>query len=392
MQDVLAEIVDWWDAGTAFGVATVVETWRSAPRRPGAAMAVGPDGSVVGSVTGGCIEGAVYDLAREVAETGVPVIQTYGVSDDAAWGMGLTCGGTVDVFVEPVSRSTFPQLREVVDAVRAHEAIAVATLVQGNGRVPGSRIVLRPDGFGGSLGNRYLDARVVSDAKEMLTRGETATKRYDPHPAEGFAGARVFIAAYTPPPRLLVFGAIDFAGAVTRVGKALGYRVTVCDARPVFATPERFPEADEVIVDWPHRYLGATTVDDRTAICVLTHDPKFDLPLLETALRLPVAYVGAMGSRRTHESRMRGLADAGLTDAELARLSSPIGLDLKARTPEETAISIAAEMIALARGGSGRRLTETAGPIHAAQPRTDEPWRPADCPVPSADPIEQAVT
>jgi xanthine dehydrogenase accessory factor len=392
MQDVLADIVDWWDSGVTFGVATVVDTRRSAPRRPGAAMAVGPDGSVIGSVTGGCIEGAVYDLAREVVETGTPVVQTYGVSEDMAWGMGLTCGGAVDVFVEPVSRNTFPELREVVEAVRAQDPIAVATLVQGNGQLPGARLVVRPDGVGGTLGNRYLDARVASDAKEMLARGQTGSKRYEPRPAEGFAGARVFIAAYAPPPRLLVFGAIDFARAVTRIGKELGYRVTVCDARPLFATPERFPEADEVVVDWPHRFLGTTAVDDSTSICVLTHDPKFDLPLLETALRLPVAYVGAMGSRATHEARMRGLAQAGLTDAELARLSSPIGLDLKAGTPAETAISIAAEMIALARGGSGRRLTETTGPVHAAAPRADDTWRPIDCGTRLAGPFEQPVT
>jgi len=161
-----------------------------------------------------------------------------------------------------------------------------------------------------------------------------------------------------------VFGAIDFAAAVARVGKFLGYRVTVCDARPVFATPARFPEADEVIVEWPHRYLERTSVDERTAICVLTHDPKFDVPLLEVALRTPAGYIGAMGSRRTHSDRLARLREAGLTDAELARLRSPIGLDLGARTPEETAVSVAAELIQLRWGGSGQPLTATGGRIH----------------------------
>ena len=186
---------------------------------------------------------------------------------------------------------------------------------------------------------------------------------------------RVFVWAFAPKPRMLVFGAIDFAAAVARVGSFLGYHVTVCDARPVFATNSRFPEADEVVVDWPHRYLAAERdagrIDGRTVLAVLTHDPKFDVPLLEVALRLPeVAYVGAMGSRRTHEDRLERLREAGLEDKEIARLSSPIGLDLGARTPEETAISIAAEIIAGHWGGTGRPLAETAGRIHDERPVT----------------------
>jgi xanthine dehydrogenase accessory factor len=180
---------------------------------------------------------------------------------------------------------------------------------------------------------------------------------------------RVFVWAFAPKPRMLVFGAIDFAAAVARVGAFLGYHVTVCDARPVFATTSRFPEADEVVVDWPHRYLAAERdagrIDERTVLAVLTHDPKFDVPLLEVALRLPaVAYVGAMGSRRTHDDRGSRLLEAGLDEKEIALLSSPIGLDLGARTPEETAISIAAEIIAGRWGGSGERLAGTEGRIH----------------------------
>jgi xanthine dehydrogenase accessory factor len=183
----------------------------------------------------------------------------------------------------------------------------------------------------------------------------------------------VFVAAHAPRPRMLVFGAIDFAAAVAHVGSFLGYHVTVCDARPVFTTRDRFPDADDVVVAWPHRYLAeeaaAGRVDSRTVICVLTHDPKFDVPVLEAALRLPeVAFVGAMGSRRTHEDRLRRLRDAGVTETQLARLSSPIGLDLGARTPEETAVSIAAEIVALRWGGGGGRLHDLAGPIHHHHP------------------------
>ncbi|MGH8791168.1 MAG: XdhC family protein, partial [Stackebrandtia sp.] len=190
----------------------------------------------------------------------------------------------------------------------------------------------------------------------MLQRGESGRLTVGEHV--------LAVESYQPPPRLLVFGAADFAAAVVRAGKFLGYHVTVCDARPIFATRQRFPEADEVVVDWPHRHLEKTAVDSRTAICVLTHDPKFDLPLLERALRLPVGYIGAMGSRRTHDDRMRRLSEAGLTTAELERLHSPIGLDLGGRTSEETALAILAEITAARHGADGGFLSRTDAPIH----------------------------
>jgi xanthine dehydrogenase accessory factor len=214
-----------------------------------------------------------------------------------------------------------------------------------------------------------MDDAVHDDAIGLLGHGTNATLTYGPDGERRGEGMRVFVWAFAPKPRMLVFGAIDFAAAVARVGSFLGYHVTVCDARPVFATNTRFPEADEVVVEWPHRYLekqrDANEIDGRTVIAVLTHDPKFDIPLLEVALRLPeVAYVGAMGSRRTHEDREDRLREAGLTDEEIKRLSSPIGLDLGARTPEETAISIAAEIIAGRWGGSGEPLSGNEGRIH----------------------------
>ncbi len=237
----------------------------------------------------------------------------------------------------------------------------------------GRRLVVRPEDADrmptGSLGSDRADAAVADDARGLLAAGRTETLTYGPDGERRGEGLRVFVAAYAPRPRMLVFGAIDFAAAVAHVGAFLGYRVTVCDARPVFATASRFPAADEVVVDWPHRYLAAEVeagrVDGRAVVCVLTHDPKFDVPLLEVALRMPaVAYVGAMGSRRTHDDRLERLREAGITDAELERLSSPIGLDLGARTPEETAVSIAAEIVALQWGGGGQRLQETGGSIH----------------------------
>lgn len=390
MREVLPELVRRWEAGETIGMGTVVATFRSAPRPPGASMLVGPDGAAVGSVSGGCVEGAVYDLAQEVVGSGTPVLQRYGVSDDDAFAVGLTCGGILDVYVEPVSQETFPELGAVAAALDRGEPVAVATVVEhpDPSRVglraivsPGEEIVpleKHPNsaetgafrgGLSRSLGSPRIDDAVRDDALGLLASGHSATLSYGPDGERRGEGMRVFVWAFAPAPRMLVFGAIDFAAAVARMGSFLGYHVTVCDARPVFATTSRFPDADEVVVEWPHRYLEAEReagrIDQRTVVTVLTHDPKFDVPLLEQALRMPeLAYVGAMGSRRTHEDRERRLREAGLTDEEIGRLSSPIGLDLGARTPEETAVSIAAELIAQRWGGSGEPLAATSGRIH----------------------------
>ncbi len=376
MRDVLSDLLAIWRAGDTAGLGTVVATFRSAPRDPGAAMVVAPDGRVAGSVSGGCVEGAVYELASEVVATGEPVLERYGVSDEDAFAVGLTCGGILDVFVEPVSRRTFPDLDVVAADIAARRPVAVATVIGDTARVDGGRVgrrlVIRPDTTSGTLGSARADQAVTDDGRGLLAAGRTAVLEYGPDGQRRGEGLRVFVASYAPPPRMLVFGAIDFAAAVARQGAFLGYRVTVCDAREVFATASRFPTADEVIVDWPHRYLAAQAeagaIDGRTVICVLTHDPKFDVPLLEVALRLPrVGYVGAMGSERTHLDRLARLREAGLTDDELSGLSSPIGLDLGARTPEETAVSIAAEIIARRWGGHGRPLRDLHGRIHHEQ-------------------------
>jgi xanthine dehydrogenase accessory factor len=367
VRDILDLISKWWDAGETFGLATVVSTFSSAPREPGAAMAVSPAGEVVGSVSGGCVEGAVYELAGEVMASGQAVLKRYGISDDTAFSVGLTCGGLIDIYVEPVSRDSFPELGEIVAAVRAGTPLAVATVVAGPGEVSARRVIWAdPDRASqGALGSGdRLDEAVDDDARGMIAQGTTGVRRYGPDGERRLDDLSVFVQSFTPPPQMLVFGAIDFAAAVARAGKFLGYRVTVCDARPVFATASRFPDADEVVTDWPHRYLAGIDTDARTVICVLTHDPKFDVPLLEVALRRPAAYIGAMGSRRTHEDRLARLREAGLTPDELARLRSPIGLDLGARTPEETAVAIAAELIQLRWGGSGQPLTATSGRIH----------------------------
>jgi xanthine dehydrogenase accessory factor len=388
VREVLPELLQWWRDGETVGVGTVVATFQSAPRPPGASMLVGPDETAVGSVSGGCVEGAVFELGQEVVGTGTPVLQRYGISDDDAFAVGLTCGGILDVYVEKVDRQSFPELEEIAADIEAGRPVAVATVIEHpDPKWLGRRVVVRPEDEGsaisGSLGSARADDAVHDDALGLLASGTNATLTYGPDGERRGEGMRVFVWAFAPKPRMLVFGAIDFAAAVARVGSFLGYHVTVCDARPVFATHARFPEADEVVVAWPHRYLGTEVeegrVDARTVVCVLTHDPKFDVPVLEVALRLPaVAYVGAMGSRRTHEDRLARLREAGLTDVELDRLSSPIGLDLGARTPEETAISIAAEIIAGRWGGSGERLAATDGRIHQHEAVVgDAPLKPA---------------
>ncbi|MEU4083495.1 XdhC family protein [Streptomyces aureus] len=409
MRDILPALRAWYAAGSPFGLATVVAVSRSAPRDPGAAMAVGPGDEVVGSVSGGCVEGAVFELAQEVIASGEARPETFGYSDEDAFAVGLTCGGKITVLVRRVSPADDPTFGAVADSVTAGRPVTTATLVDGaaprgatlavwplpgpdsgpatpvsgiqelgvqelaapgplapaSDRRTGPPAGDDPDqGIAGSLGHAGLDRVVAADVRAGAVPGGTGLRHYGPDGERCGNAVTVFVQSFAPPPRMLVFGAVDYAAAVARVGGFLGYRVTVCDARPAFATPRRFPSGVEVVVDWPHRYLSGQTTDERTVICVLTHDPKFDVPVLEEALRRPAAYVGAMGSRRTHEDRLERLRAAGVPEPALARLRSPVGLDLGARTPEEVAVSVAAEIVALHRGGSGVPLTARTGAIH----------------------------
>ncbi|MGI5192483.1 XdhC family protein [Streptomyces sp. CA-288835] len=407
MLDIADELNRWIEQGRDFAVATVVAVGGSAPRSPGAALAVDSEGTAIGSVSGGCVEGAVYDLCVQALQDGEVVRERFGYSDEDAFAVGLTCGGVIEVLVTPVGADA-PGRKVFASALSAAaqgESVALARVVQGPVELLGRALLVRPsaatwgsprtesegearwdshrtESAGGSFegelgGHPELDRTVVHEVRALLSAGRTgtfdisaSTARWGSPRTESEGGSRrgaaltVFVESRVPPPRMIVFGAIDFAAALVRTGKFLGYHVTVCDARPVFATRVRFPEADDIVVDWPHRYLRRTETDSRTVLCVLTHDAKFDVPLLEAALRLPVAYVGAMGSRRTHDDRNRRLREVGVTERDLARLRSPIGLDLGARTPEETALAIAAEIVAVRHGGSGVPLTGSATPIH----------------------------
>lgn len=369
MRDILPSVAAWASAGVPFAMATVVQTQHSAPRPPGATMAVSATGEVRGSVSGGCVETAVHNLCTAAIATALPSQELFGASDDDVFAVGLTCGGSIKVVVVPVLPGT-PQAQILV---RLGELTASGIPVVLGASVDGQHfgeLVLVTDedaiGYGWAVD---VSEDLVQDLRAMLVSGGTATFRYDGRGCRATAAVElaahvVFAQSFVLPPHLIIFGALDFTAALARAGKLLGYKVTVCDARGVFATPARFPEADEVVVAWPHDYMAATTVGPSTAVCVLTHDPKFDIPILRLALASRAGYVGAMGSRRTHRDRVERLRAAGVVPEELSRLHSPIGLDLGGLTPEETAIAIVAEMVAVRRGGSGLPLSEMSGSIH----------------------------
>jgi len=366
MRDLLDDLDRWRRESVKVALARVVDVAGSGPREPGAAMAVDERSQVVGSVSGGCVEGAVVAEGLEVLESGEGRLVSFGYSDDDAFAVGLTCGGTVHLFVEPLTAWPEGMLDGLAAAIRAEQPVALATVIEGPGR--GAKLLVRPgEPQLGSLGDPDLDRVVDRDTRGELAAGTTGVRHYGEHGEAREGAVAVFVETFAPPPQMLIFGAVDFTGALVRVAKVLGYRVTVCDAREVFATRSRFRQADDVVVDWPDRLLGrvGASLTPRDAVCVLTHDAKFDVPALTAALATSAGYVGAMGSRRTHADRLARLREAGVDEADLARVRAPIGLDIGARTPEETAVSICAEIIADRTGRSEPLpLRRTDGPIH----------------------------
>ncbi|MGW0758584.1 XdhC family protein [Streptomyces sp. NPDC002814] len=374
MLNIADTLRQWCREARPFALATVVQVSGSAPLPVGTALAVDADGTAVGSISGGCVEAAVYELCQDVlAHGGPPARAGFGYSDDDAFAVGLTCGGEIDVLVQRVDPTAEPHLVAALEAVAAGRSCAVAHIIDGPGELLGRTLHVPAEGphdgtHDGTLGGENEDQVVVAHARALLRAGRTARIEVGGDTDTCPEKLTVLVHTHAHRPRMLIFGAVDFAAALSQAGRFLGHHVTVCDARPVFATRARFPHADEIVTDWPHRYLAATETDARTAVCVLTHDAKFDIPLLRLALALPVGYVGAMGSRRTHGHRVDLLREAGVTDTQLARLHSPIGLDLGARTPEETAISITAEIIAHANRGTGLPLSHGTGRIHQHAP------------------------
>ncbi len=365
MKELAADVARWRAAGHDIVLARVVDIDGSGPRLPGAAMAVDAEGEVSGSVSGGCVEGAVVTEALGLLDAGPGPgrVVRFGYSDDEAFAVGLTCGGTVHLFLERLD--WYAIWDAVLAEVEALRPVALATVVAGP--TAGAKLVVRPDAPPeGSLGHPDLDRVVARDALGELAAGTSGVRHYGSHGEAREDAVSVFIESFAPPPRMVIFGAVDFTAALARAAKLLGYHVTVCDARERFATARRFPMADEVIVDWPHRYLEKVgpSLGPRDAVCVLTHDHKFDVPAIGAALGTDVGYLGAMGSRRTHAERVERLREAGVDPQALARLRAPIGLDLGARTPEETAVSVCAEIIACRTGRAGAPLAATDGPIH----------------------------
>jgi xanthine dehydrogenase accessory factor len=338
MRDIAATLRAWMDEGRPFALASVVATTGSSPRPLGTALAVDGDGTAVGGVSGGCVEAAVYVRCQEVLESGTAATDSFGSTEEERFYLGITCDGSMDVLVVRVEPDD-PAIGAALDAILAGEPVSLVRAVEGPD--VGAAVAISANGFAGRLELGAIDLPAVSGAV-----------------------GRFAVEVYTPPPRLLVYGGVDFAAPIVRIAKALNFRVTVCDARPVFATPIRFPDADEVIVDWPHRHFDTIDVDAQTAVVVLTHDGKFDLPLLERALASDAGYIGALGSRATHRDRLERLREAGLGEEALARLRSPIGLDLNGRTADETALSILAEIVAVRNDARAGFLTEAEGPIH----------------------------
>lgn len=349
MRDLLDGLDRWFAEGRDVAIARVVELVGSGPRPTGSAMAVSADGSVLGSISAGCVESAVVEAALEVLATRRGRVDSYGYTDGGDLDLGTTCGGTVRIAIGPAAG---PAVHAVLaEAVRAGSPAALATVVQGPGA--GSALLVRPGARPdrvGTLGDPDLDRAVARDAVDGIAAGASRLRRY------GRRGdVAVFVESFVPPPRMVIVGAAGFAGALSQVARVLGYRVILCDAREAFATAGRFPAAHEVVVDWPHGLLAriGPGLTARDAVCVLTHEPRFDVPAIVAALGTDAGYVGAMGSRRTHRDRTRRLREAGVGEADLARLYSPIGLDLGALTPEETAVSICAEVLATRTGAIG---------------------------------------
>lgn len=365
MKELLGDLQRWHATGKRSAIARVVDVAGSSPRGPGAAMAVSDDGEIVGSVSGGCVEGAVVEAAQAAMANDEAALISFGYSDDDAFAVGLTCGGTIQLFVEPFGGDDEVH-QSLGSALRGGEAAVLATVITGPNT--GAKLFQASAGAAvGGLGDPGLDEAVTRDAAGELAAGTTRVRHYGIHGEAWREDVAVFIESFAPPAQMIIFGAVDFSAALSQVANVVGFQVMVCDARPAFATRARFPVAHEVVADWPQRYLDkvGAMLTARDAICILTHDPKFDVPAIVAALETDVGYIGVMGSRRTHRERVQRLAEAGVDSDDIDRLHSPIGLDLGARTPEETAISICAEIIATRAGRSQvQPLRTSEGPIH----------------------------
>jgi xanthine dehydrogenase accessory factor len=362
----------WLREGRRVAGATLVERIGSAPLDPGAQMLIDEQGNIEGSVTGGCVEAALVEEAGEVLAGGEARVVDYGVSDEEAAGVGLMCGGTVRVFVHELGAGALDALDAVAAARADGEPAAMATLLDGDRA--GTAISILEDRVVGTLGvTELLDRSVERDARGQLDEGVSRIRRYGAGGEVMGSELAVYIQAFSTQPRMVIFGAIDFSAEIANVASEIGYGVTICDAREPFIRSPRFSRNAEVVVDWPDRYLEGQELGPRDVVLVFTHDPKFDQPALSAALASGAGYVGALGSRRTQSRRVERLRDAGLDEESIARIHAPCGLDVGARTPSETAVSILAEVIAVRTGRTGERLRDTSGPIHPSEAGASRP-------------------
>lgn len=355
----------WLSEDKRVVAALLTEVEGSGPLRPGAMMLISDDGEIEGSITGGCVEAAVAAEAAEVLAGGPPRMRTYGISDELAGTVGLTCGGTVNVFIHELRGDARQVELRALEAIAAEREVVVATLIDGDRA--GSKLALVGGEPVGSLGGPgLLDASVRRDAAAMLAQGQTTVRRYGSDGAVLGSELPVHIRSSTAPPRMLILGAIDFSAALARLAAELGYRVTIADPRAPFVRSSRFESVAEVLVAWPQDALVGRELGPRDAILVFTHDPKLDEPALRGALATEAGYVGALGSRATTADRRRRLLEDGVSEQELARVLAPCGLDIGGGTPEEVAISVLAEIVARRNGRGGGALTGGSGSI---QPR-----------------------
>jgi xanthine dehydrogenase accessory factor len=347
VRELLPDIEAWGPDAAPFALATVVKTWGSAPRTVGAKMAVSRDGRIAGSVSGGCVEAAVIEAALEAHKDGVPRLLSFGVADDAAWKVGLSCGGTIEVFVDVPNAATLAELGSLASS--DHSA-AVALVVAGP--LAGRRLFVHADGPKRGTLTGPLAALAGSAAVAALAQGKSNRVVLDEQD--------VFVEVIRPAPTLVAVGGVHIAVVLTALARAAGYHTVVVDPRPAFADGARFPAADQVITAWPEEALGRIGLTAQTAVAILTHDPKLDDPALRAALPSPAFYVGALGSKQTQAKRRQRLLEAGLTEAQIGRLCAPIGLDLGGRSPEEIAVAVLAQIVAARNGRSEPKARESA--------------------------------
>jgi xanthine dehydrogenase accessory factor len=353
----------WLRSGRQVVSALLVEIEGSAPLENGATMLIADDGSIEGSITGGCVEAAVAEQARSIFAGHEPKLLTYGISDELAGTVGLTCGGTVRVFLHRLAGPAADVERAALEAVQAGRPAALTTRLDGPDA--GAKLAIVDGETIGSVGGpARLDLAVAADAQGMLRRGASAIRRYGADGTIPGAEVAVHVRSFAAPPRMLIFGAVDFSVALARIARELDYEVTICDPREPFIRAARFERVASTLVAWPEEAFERITLGPGDAVLVFTHDPKLDLPAVRGALKSAAGFVGALGSRRTTADRDRRLLEAGVSDEELARLHAPCGLDIGGSTPEEVAISVLAEIVASRSGRAGGELRHAAGPIH----------------------------